>query len=315
MVLLQNFNYCKRKMVFNYLSRILKKAFRNLFFLMFLNGFLLASVFYFKMESSYENGLFLTIKANIDSKLDPHDTQDSIAVKAMEAVNYLMVNRAYIFNNIKSLGLEADLLHPTSVDLMTTRGACGSYATVLARVLQTYHYPIRIAQMKANGHFGAHNLVEVKTNTGWVVLDPTFNLYFIRPDSQLASFADVQNNWSYYSRQTPRDYDSNYKYEDVRYTDWDKVPILFPAVRRVLTFFWGAQKVNTFSFRTYFLKIYEIYFYLSLFLYIPIFLLTIRRFVKTQLFPDQNIPLTFRNIIKYLKPHINTNSLKRMQSF
>ena len=302
-------------MAFTYLSKILKKAFRNLFFLMFLNGFLLASIFYFRMETSYENGLFLSIKANIDSKVDSNDTQDSIVIKAMTAVNYLMVNRADMFSNIKSLGLEADLLHPTSVDLMTTRGACGSYSTVLARVLQTYHYPLRIAQMKANGHFGAHNLVEVKTNTGWVVLDPTFNLYFTRPDTHLASFADVQKDWNFYSRQTPRDYDQNYRYEDVRYSDWDKVPVLFPAIKSILTFFWGAEKVRTFSFRTYFLKIYEVYFYISLLIYIPIFLLTVRRFVKTQLFPDQNIPLTFRNLIKYLKPHLSNSSLKRMQSF
>jgi hypothetical protein len=302
-------------MIFTNSSKILKKAFKNLFFLMFLNGFLLASVFYFKMESSYENGLFLSIKANIDSRIDANDTQDSIVIKAMTAVNYLMVNRADMFANIKSLGLEADLLHPTSVDLMTTRGACGSYSTVLARVLQTYHYPLRIAQMKANGYFGAHNLVEVKTTSGWVVLDPTFNLYFTRPDAHLASFSDVHNNWNFYAHQTPVGYDQNYRYEDVRYTDWDKIPVILPAMRGVLSLFIGSEGVKTFSFRTYFLKIYEIYFYISLLLYIPIFFLTLRRFVKTQLFPDQNIPLTFRNLVKYLKPHLNSGSLKRMQSF
>jgi transglutaminase superfamily protein len=302
-------------MVFKFISKTLKKAFKNLFFLMFLNGFLLASLFYFKMESSYEEGLFLSIKAGIDNKIDSNDTQDSIVVKAMRACNFLMANRSDMFSN-NSLGLEADLLHPTSVDLMTTRGACGSYSTVLARILQAYHYPIRIAQMKANGYFGAHNLVEVKTaNSGWVILDPTFNLAFVRPDARLASFNDVKNNWAYYSKQTPPDYDQHYRYEDVRYSDWEKIPVILPAIKGILTFFMGAEKVNEMSIRVFFLKIYSIYFYISLILYIPIFLLTMRRFVKTQIFPDQNIPLTFRNLIKYIKPHFTGSSFKRIQSF
>jgi hypothetical protein len=48
--------------------------------------------------------------------------------------------------------------------------------------------------MKANGIFAAHNLVEVKTDKGWVVLDPSYDIYFIRPDNKMASFADIRNN-------------------------------------------------------------------------------------------------------------------------
>jgi hypothetical protein len=267
------------------------------------------------MEYTYEEGLFQSIKAGIDNKTDSNDNQDSIVIKAMRACNALMANRSDMFT-AKSLGLEADLLHPTSVDLMTTRGACGSYSTVLARILQTYHYPIRIAQMKSHGYYGAHNIVEVKTaNSGWVVLDPTYNLYFVRPDARLASFDDVKNDWAFYSKQTPAEYDPAYRYEDVRYTDWDKIPIVMPAIKSTLGLFLGKDRVNGLSLRTWFLKIYTIYFYMSLIIYIPVLLLTMRRFVKTQIFPDQNIPLTFRNVIKYIKPRISSSSLKRMQSF
>lgn len=52
----------------------MKNLVRNLYFLMFLNGFLLASLFYFKMESTYENGLFASIKGSIDNRLDSDDT-------------------------------------------------------------------------------------------------------------------------------------------------------------------------------------------------------------------------------------------------
>lgn len=288
---------------------LLKKPFRNLYFLMFLNGFLLASLFYFRMEAAYENGLFLSIKTSIDSKVDANDTQDSIVVKAMNACNALMVDRAAAFKNRNPMGPQYDFFHPASVDLMTAGGACGSYSEVMARILQTYDYPIRIAQMKANGVFADHNVVEVKTNTGWVVLDPTFDSYFVRPDGRLASFNDVKNNWSYYAKQVPPGYDLAYHYEDVRYSNWHKIPVLFPAIKGALNVIIGKEKADGISIRTYLLNIYTIYFYLALLLVIPVMFVTTKRIIKTQLFPSQDIPFTFNNLVKYVR------FPSRMQSF
>jgi hypothetical protein len=282
--------------------------------LMFFNGFLLASLFYFHMETAYEKSLFLSIKDDINLKMDADDNQDSLVIKTMQTCHFLMGNRASMFNDGTVKGVKADFFGPASVDLMTTRGACGSYAEVLARVLETYDLPIRIAQMKANGTWAAHNIVEVRTNHGWAVLDATFNAYFVRPDSHLASFADVQNDWAYYSKQLPPDYDLTYRFEDVRYTNWTKVPIVMPAIKKVLNFFMGAQKADTISIRSYFLDIYAIYFYITLLIYLPLFFVTFGSFVKTKLFPDKDIPLTIRNVIKYLKPRFNNVPFNRMQS-
>src|SRR5258708_7878554 len=289
----------------------LKKAFRNLYFLMFLNGFLLASLFYFKMEAAYENGLFLSIKTSIDSRVDDNDTQDSIAIKAMNACSMLMVGRTATFQNGSRLGLQSDFFHPASVDLMTAEGACGSYSEVLARILQTYDYPIRIAQMKANGIFAAHNVVEVKIGSRWAVLDPLFNIYFVRPDSKLASFEDVKNDWPYYAKQVPPGYDLAYRYEDVRYTNWHKIPVVFPAIKAALNLFLGTKEADTISIQSYLLKIYTIYFYIALLLYIPILLVTIKMIVKKRLFPNQDIPLTLSNLFKYLNPE----APNRIQTF
>lgn len=290
---------------------VLKKALGNLYFLMFLNGFLIASLFYFKMEAAYENGLFLSIKNSIDNKIDANDTEDSVLLKSMSVCNALMADRSATFKNgTTGLGPQADFFHPASVDLMTAGGACGSYSEVLARIMQTYEYPIRIAQMKSNGVFAAHNLVEVKTAHGWVILDPTFNTAFTRPDGHLASFDDVKNGWAYYSKQVPPGYDLSYHYEDVRYSNWTKVPLIFPAIKGSLNFLLGKEKADEISMRTWFLKIYTIYFYIALFLCIPVILFTIKKIVKTKLFPSQNIPLTFGNFIKYSKPRFPN----RMQS-
>ena len=63
-------------------------------------------------------------------------------------------------------GFEADVLAAcTSMDLMTAKGACGSFSMVLARILQGYQFPVRIAQMKSDGCFGSHIVVEVLTES------------------------------------------------------------------------------------------------------------------------------------------------------
>ena len=286
-------------MGFRYSLRLVKMAFGNLYFLMFLNGFLLASLFYFKMESSYENRLFASIKATINSRIDDNDNSDSVAIKAMDVCYHLMHNRATTFQG--DLGLEANVFHSTAIDLMTTQGACGSYSQVLARTLKTFQYPVRIAQMKAKGIFGGHNIVEAKIGDRWIVLDPTFNLCFVRPDGQLAGFDDVKENWKYYSKQVPAGYDPDYHYEDVRYTNWTKIPLISPALKSMVTFILGSENAKGFSLRTFFMNTYAVYFYVFLALYIPLLLLTFRALVKTKVFPSPEIPVTFSNIIKYLR--------------
>jgi hypothetical protein len=287
---------------------LLKKAFSNLYLLMFLNGFLLASLFYFRMQSSYENKLFASVKASIDKTIDPDDTHDSIAVKAMQACHYLMSNRANTFSGFGPLSTETGLFHSASEDLMTTRGACGSYALVLTRLLDTYGYPVRIAQMKAGGIFAAHNVVEVKAGPSWIVLDPTYNVSFTRPDARLASFADVRQNWNYYASQVPKGYDLSYRYDDVRYTNWGKIPVLLPAIKALLNLTLGPQRTNVISLRTWFLKVYTVYFYGILLFYLPVVLLTFRRLIQVKVFPDQDIPFTLNNLIKYLRLHFRGSS-------
>lgn len=283
-----------------YPFRILRLAFRNLYFLMFLNGFLMASLFYFKMESYYEDGLFASIKSNIDATIDKDDNTDSLVVKAMNTCYHLLSNKGSTFYN-GSFGPEADVVHSTAFDLMTTRGACGSYSQVLARILKTYHIPVRIAQMKAGGFYGAHNVVEAEVGNNWVVLDPTYDLCFHRPDSKLANFNDVHADWAFYSKQVPSDYNPIYRYEDVRYTNWTKIPIISPAAKSVLSLFIGRERANTFSIRTLFMNTYQVYVYVLVALYIPLLLITLRGMLKTKVFPSPEIPVTIRNVVKYLR--------------
>jgi hypothetical protein len=280
---------------------MIRRFLSNLYFLTFLNGFLLASLFYFNMEASYEKELFQAIRSDINARISSGDPEDSLVVKVMHVCHNLLVNRGSVFEGKSFSGLKSSLLDPTSMDLMTASGACGSYSIVLARILQGYHYPVRIAQMKANGIFADHNIVETKTRHGWVVLDPLFDVYFINPDHKLASFKDVQTNWNFYINQLPKDYDQHYRYEDVRYSNWTKIPIVMPAIKKVLDKTIGKQEADTISLRTYFLRKYDICFNIVLVLFLFVFSFTILSLIKAKVFPQKNIPVTFSNVYKYLR--------------
>jgi hypothetical protein len=279
---------------------MLRRIFGNLYFLTFLNGFLLASLFYFKMEASYEKELFQAIHTDINTKLKQSDSEDTLVAKVMHACHNLMVNRGSVFAGKQFDGIKTDLIDPTSFDLMTANGACGSFSMVLARILQGYKFQVRIAQMKSYGVYAAHNIVEAKTLHGWVVLDPLFDLYFINEYKQLASFQDLRNNWAYFRSQVPTDYDMNLRFEDVRYSNWAKIPIILPAAKKILDFTLGKQKADTISLRTYFLRKYDLCFNVFLILFILVFSYTLVRFIKAKVFPERNIPVTFSNLYKYL---------------
>ncbi len=280
---------------------MIRRVFGNLYFLTFLNGFLLASLFYFKMEANYENELFQAIHADISSKIKITDSEDSVAVKIMHACHNLLAGRGNVFEGKDFEGFTSEVLEPTTIDLMTAKGACGSFAVVLARTMQDYKFPVRIAQMKSNGIFAAHNIVEVKTAHGWVVLDPLYDVYFVKPSNQLASFEDVKNNFAYYKSQLPPGYDMQYRYEDVRYSNWTKIPVLMPAIKKLLDLTLGKEKADGISMRTFFLRKYDICFDVVLFIFILVFSFTVVRLIKAKVFPQKNIPVTFSNVYKYIR--------------
>jgi hypothetical protein len=253
------------------------------------------------MEASYEKELFHAIHTDIGGKITATDSQDSVVAKAMHVCHNLMNTRGDVFKGSDFQGFKSGMIDPTSFDLMTASGACGSYSMVLARVLQGYKFEVRIAQMKSNGSFAAHNIVEAKTNHGWVVLDPLFDIYFVNPSKKLASFSEVKDNWSYYKFQVPQGYDMNYRYEDVRYSNWSKIPIFLPSVKKILDLTVGKDKADTISLRTYFLRKYVLCFDLFLIIFVLVFSFTIRNLIKAKVFPQQNIPVTFSNVHKYLR--------------
>ncbi len=244
----------------SYLQRLIV----NKSLIIFLLGITLSSTFHFKNESIYEDALFESIVDKIKEEAGPTQSIDSFFVAAMQMTHTLEYNRQLIFGGKKLTGLKAQFFRPAAIDLMTGDGACGSYATVLARILKAGGYEVRIAHMTVQHNPAGHMVVEAKKRSNWIVLDPLLEQYFKKPDGSLASFKDVQHNWAYYKLQTNTGYTSAYSYDSVRYTNWSKIPVLGNFTYTVLKIVFGKTQTDEMAIRSYFLRKYQFLYLISL---------------------------------------------------
>jgi hypothetical protein len=247
--------------------QLLRSALRRKHVFLVANGFLFASIFYFYNEDRYEKKLFLALAQHVTAKADPV-SKDSLILESLHLTHELGEQRVNTFGNARNYDFKS-VLHPLTVDLMTADGSCGSYSMILSRILTELNIDNRIVQMKVDGAYGGHIIVEVESDhDGWVVLDPSYNLSFKKPDGRFAKFSDVSNNWQSYSKQVPQSYNMDYRYEGLRYTNWTKIPVLMPAVKSVLTWTIGKEKTDTLSIRTMFLRKFHIMFLATIFLHL-----------------------------------------------
>lgn len=234
----------------------------------FILGFLLSITLLFYIESDYETRLFNSIAANILKDSVARNSQDSFFAKAMATTNFLVLNRTLVFGGRDIGGFKANYIHAATVDLMTGTGACGSASIVLARILKANNYKVRIAQMKVHEQWAGHMVIEVKKHGSWIVLDPLLNVYFKRTDGEFASFDEVSENWKYFVRQLPVGYPMQYCYQDVRYTNWSRLGKFELITKKVLIYFFGVDFVEDFCVRSYFLRVYNILFWISFILFV-----------------------------------------------
>lgn len=233
----------------------------TLFF--FISGILIGLMVYFYTEANYEDKVFNQLSKDLDKQiLDKGITTDSGKIlTTIHFAHNFIEPRQKLFSETEIGGFKSGIIQPLIVDLMTGHGSCGSYTLVTARLLQEMNIPFRIVQMKVNGTFGGHILLEAKyANEKWAVLDPSYNLYFINKQGELADFDEVHDNWDKYSKELPEGYNMSYNYEDKRYTNWNKIPFIMPAAKKVFEWIWGKENVEHFSLRAHTLSKFKIYF-------------------------------------------------------
>lgn len=245
----------------------MRKFLRNKKLLYLIMGFLIASVGYLYLEYRYEQKTLDAITASIYKEPGLNRNNDQqVVLAAMHKTHALMTEKETGRMGLDLTGMESTFTSPILRFAVTKDGACGGNSLVLAQILDGMGYTVRPAQMKVGGKFGGHIVLEVKIDGKWAVLDPMFNLSFKNPNGSLASFAEVQHNWAYYSAQRPADYNPEFKFEDVRYTNWGKVPVLGACAKFVVTLFVGREGAKYFSVRSMFLNPKKILFFTALFL-------------------------------------------------
>ena len=252
-----------------------------MFFAFIFGASLTSSYIYYKRDVA-EDSYFKTLAKTLIEKRKAYN-EDSIIVDAVHLTHSLLQPRNTLFNSttqVTNVSYDGSL----TGDLVTASGACGSYADVLCHLLQTLNFRARIGQMKVRDEFGGHIITEVLTENGWVVLDASYDLCFINPKGQLASFSEVRNTWSYYKTKTPPGYNPAYCYADIRYTNWTKVPVIMPSLKGALSLLFPKVKIQEISVRPHFLRKYRIFSMLSACLSaISLFVLLIGKFSPSAL--------------------------------
>lgn len=273
--------------------------------LFFLNGALLALTLYFYSEDSYERKLFAALANNVKqhstafANTFPYLKDSGILITSLHTVHAAVKSSRDVFDGNSITGFKADFISPLTVDLMTGKDACGSYSMVMARVLKELGTEVRMVQMKVDGEYGGHIILEAKGKEGWVVFDPLYDLYFKRPDGGLASFKDVQQNWGYYQLQVPADYDHKYRYEGYRYTNWNKIPVVMPVAKKILDWTVGKEKADGFSLRILALRKFRLFFIGTLTVYLLLLSYTLITLAKRKVSVRTN---TVDNGEKFLAP-------------
>ncbi len=243
----------------------------------------LLTIGFLYLERQHEDALYHNIiratKAN-----HPQAKSDTAYIrKLMQTINTMMYNRLAVFNNTEQLSFKNRLFNSVDADLMYGHGACGGFSKVLARSLQLSDYKVRIGQMKVNDLYGGHIIVEVflEEQQRWAVIDPLFLLTFPSiKDKGWADFGEIKQHWQLYSQSVPADYNRAYNYEDIRYANWEKIPVVGKLMYRSLELVFGKEKAHGISIRPYLLNMYASWLKMMIVFYLVFFVFSYRRFTK-----------------------------------
>jgi hypothetical protein len=227
------------------------------------------------IEWQHENNLYRNIgrmaQIHASSKADT-----AVVQEAMTSINATMQSRSAIFQAQEQLSWKQSLFNSADIHIMYGSGACGGYSMVLARTLQVMGYNVRIGQLKAlKGGWGAHIIIEYYSTTlrKWVMIDPLFQFIPRTKGGKMASIKYLAKNWAAFEGQMPEDFKNQYRYNDVRYTNWNKYGGILKPYYHLAKLFMGKPYADTICLRMYRLSTFPLLFwsiqaaYLSLFVF------------------------------------------------
>lgn len=137
----------------NIALKIVRNPLRRLPVLFLLSGILAASIVFLRIEASREKHVFNTLQNVVDAAVGRNSSSDATVIEAMHLTHTIMRGPSILNSWITS----------------------NNDSKVLARLLQRYHYSVRIGHMKAKGDLDAHNIVEVLIDGRWMLADPEYD--------------------------------------------------------------------------------------------------------------------------------------------
>lgn len=103
-----------------------------------------------------------------------------------------LVIKEWVMNQASKIGADIDAGTPYGMLSQMKGATCGKMAIVYFTALSSVDIQARLVQLMHSSldKYDTHVTVEVRTDSEWVVIDPTFNCYFLI-DSKMASPADL----------------------------------------------------------------------------------------------------------------------------
>jgi hypothetical protein len=142
-------------------------------------------------------------------------------------------------------------LHPGPGDVLRHgrdyRGGCGSSTRVAVGLLEADHVKARpLLLLDAKGR-SEHTVIQAWVDGRWVIADPLFGFAYRRRDGWLATVEDLRADRGQYFNAVagmPYYMSGRFGFEHVTLLNWQKIPVLLPAVRAVLAAVIGDDAVD-----------------------------------------------------------------------
>ncbi len=141
-------------------------------------------------------------------------------------------------------------LHPGPGDILRWgsdyRGNCGSHSRVLVAMLQSQGVDAQQLHLLDPQGRSIHTVVQARINGRLAVADGAFDIIYRRRDGSLATAADLAADTMLFHAQTTNvaGYPRQYVYLSTTVLNWQKVPVVLPAIRAALKLVLGGERVS-----------------------------------------------------------------------
>jgi hypothetical protein len=141
-------------------------------------------------------------------------------------------------------------LHPGAGDVIRWgseyRGPCGSHSAVLVAMLKTHRMEARPLFLVDDRGRSVHTVVEARIGGRWVVGDPSYDVVYHRRDGMLAGKEELAADRALFRANVAgvAGYPGLYDYDAWTLLNWEKLPVVLPAIRATAVRAFGEDRVR-----------------------------------------------------------------------